>query len=180
MQRIVFAGSLGSIRPHTSVAWQPTFFQDGGQRCGANRAISRLSPQGGTRAMRCAAMRRIRQRNTKPEMAVRKIAHRLGYRFRLHQRNLPGCPDLVFASARVVIFVHGCFWHQHKGCNRSTIPKTRRAYWAAKLKRNTSRDRATIRKLRRLGWRVLLIWECDTRKPDKVERRLSGFLKKTR
>lgn len=129
-----------------------------------------------SKAERSANMALIRWRDTKPEMAVRRTAHRLGYRFRLHRRDLPGRPDLVFPSRKAVIFVHGCFWHQHKGCGGGRMPKARRAYWQAKLGGNVARDQKTRRKLRLLGWRVLVIWECKTRDVEGVERRITAFL----
>jgi DNA mismatch endonuclease (patch repair protein) len=111
---------------------------------------------------RSANMRAVRSRNTTPELAVRRLAHKLGLRFRLHQNNLPGRPDLMLSRWKTVIFVHGCFWHQHPGCKKATIPKTNHQFWKAKLLRNVERDRQAIRKLTRLGWKVLTIWECQT------------------
>ena len=106
-------------------------------------------------------MRRITKTDTKPEFAVRRAAHRLGYRFRLHRRDLPGTPDLVFPRLRKVILVHGCFWHQHVGCRLARQPKSRPDYWLPKLERNWKRDAETQATLRELGWDVLVVWECQ-------------------
>ena len=108
-------------------------------------------------------MRRITKTDTKPEFAVRRAAHRLGYRFRLHRRDLPGTPDLVFPRLRKVILVHGCFWHQHVGCRLARQPKSRPDYWLPKLERNRKRDAETQAALRELGWDVLVVWECQVR-----------------
>lgn len=111
---------------------------------------------------RSVAMGRIRQRNTAPEIVVRRILHRLGYRFRLHSRNLPGTPDIVFPARRAVIFVHGCFWHRHFACIRTTTPKTNKAFWEAKFHRNIARDARVLRELESEEWRTLVVWECQT------------------
>jgi len=121
-------------------------------------------------------MAAIRSTDTKPELMVRSIAHRLGYRFRLHRRDLPGKPDLVFPSRRKVVFVHGCFWHQHPHCRFTTRPATRPEFWAAKLDGNKDRDRRVRRELREAGWDSLVVWECQTRDPAKVADRLIRFL----
>lgn len=124
-------------------------------------------------------MRRIRKTDTKPEWAVRRIAHALGFRFRLHQRALPGCPDLTFPKYRKVVFVHGCFWHQHAGCRLARLPKSRPEYWIPKLRRNQSRDEGTFTELQRLGWQVLVIWECETKDSALLRNKISRFLAKT-
>jgi DNA mismatch endonuclease (patch repair protein) len=121
-------------------------------------------------------MQAVRSTNTTPELLVRSAAHRLGYRFRLHAANLPGKPDLVFAGRRKVIFVHGCFWHGHTCARGARIPRTNTAYWLGKIGRNTRRDAATKAQLRRLGWRVLTIWECDLKNLDRVRTKLATFL----
>ena len=121
-------------------------------------------------------MSRIKSCDTRPEMQVRRLLHGLGYRYILHLRDLPGVPDLVFPSRRKIVPVQGCFWHQHKGCIDGRIPKSRVAYWKPKLQRNVGRDRLNISKLRRAGWRVMLVWECDAAKPDTLRRRLTRFL----
>jgi DNA mismatch endonuclease (patch repair protein) len=123
-------------------------------------------------------MRRIRSTGTKPEIAVRRIAHALGYRFRLHRSSLPGKPDLVFLASKKIVEVRGCFWHQHATCIDSHIPKSRIDYWAPKLEKNVRRDKQNIRALRKLGWDVLIIWECEvclTRYPA-LEAKLERFL----
>jgi DNA mismatch endonuclease (patch repair protein) len=125
---------------------------------------------------RSAHMRRIRKVDTKPEIVVRKIAHALGLRFRLHRRDLPGTPDIVFPRHRKVVQVHGCFWHQHEGCRLARQPKSRLDYWVPKLARNAARDRAAAEQLAALGWEALTIWECETRKPEDVRHRLAAFL----
>lgn len=107
-------------------------------------------------------MSRIRGRDTKPEMLIRHGLHALGLRYRLHDRRLPGCPDLVFARHRAVVFVHGCFWHAH-GCALSKLPATRREFWREKLRNNSARDRRAVEALRAAGWRVLVVWECAIR-----------------
>lgn len=121
-------------------------------------------------------MRQIKSRDTKPELLVRRVAHSLGYRFRLHRRDLPGCPDLVFVSRRKIILVHGCFWHQHLGCRGGRLPRSRRTYWGRKLLGNTLRDEATVKGLRKLGWGVLVIWECETQDEPRMKRRIKRFL----
>ena len=115
----------------------------------------------------------VRSKNTGPELAVRRLVHSLGYRYRLHRRDLPGVPDLVFPARRAVIFVHGCFWHRHANCGR--VPKSRLSYWLPKLNRNRTRDRRHVKALARDGWRTLVIWECEVR-DKKLARRISHFL----
>ncbi|WP_084299085.1 very short patch repair endonuclease [Bradyrhizobium sp. WSM1743] len=112
-----------------------------------------------------AQMRRIRKTDTRPELLVRKLAHRLGHRFRLHRRDLPGTPDLVFPSKRKIILVHGCFWHQHDCSLGRRQPQSNRDYWLPKLARNVVRDKSVQRELACLGWAVLVVWECETRDP---------------
>ena len=120
-------------------------------------------------------MRRIRSKHTKPELSIRRLVSALGYRYRLHRKNLPGSPDLVFAGRSKVIFVHGCFWHQHTGCRLAHLPKSNLEYWLPKLARNRARDTQAKRALSRLGWRYLVVWECQTRE-GALERRLLHFL----
>jgi len=129
-----------------------------------------------TVAERSQRMARIRSKDTKPEMTVRRSAHRLGYRYRLHRRDLPGVPDLVFPGRRKVIFVHGCFWHAHPHCTVANLPKSRRSFWSAKFKRNVERDRANERLLKQEGWDVLVIWECETKDKTRLAERLSQWL----
>ena len=120
-------------------------------------------------------MAAVPQKDTKPEMIVRRMAHAMGYRYRLHVRKLPGSPDLVFPRLKKVIFVHGCFWHRH-GCKRTTTPASRVEYWSKKFEENVKRDRRNVRELERAGWSVLVIWECWTRRPEWLEKKLISFL----
>ncbi len=129
-----------------------------------------------TPARRSANMRAIRSTGTKPEMLVRQLAHALGYRFRLHRKDLPGKPDLVFPSRRKVIFVHGCFWHQHAECREGRMPGSNQDYWRPKLERNQQRDAAHIENLRKTGWDVMVIWECQTRDQDQLRHGIEDFL----
>jgi len=112
---------------------------------------------------RSAIMRAVPRKNSKPEMIVRRVLHSLGYRFRLHRRELPGTPDIVLPKHRLAIFVHGCFWHRHPGCRLASTPRTRADFWQSKFDRNVERDAASTHALRALGWSVLVIWECQTR-----------------
>lgn len=125
---------------------------------------------------RSRTMRAIRKTNTKPEMRVRRRLHALGFRFRLHRRNLPGTPDIVLPKHRVVIQVHGCFWHQHPGCRHATQPRTRQEYWLPKLQRNVARDRSATAALEELGWRVLTLWECELGDDVKLDACLLKFI----
>jgi DNA mismatch endonuclease (patch repair protein) len=130
-----------------------------------------------TREQRRRNMSAIRGAHTKPEMIVRSLAHRLGYRFRLHRRDLPGKPDLVFPAQRKVIFVHGCFWHMHDCRYGSVTPATNAEFWQNKRMSNVERDARHLKSLRQDGWRVLIVWECETREPEKLERKLDKFLR---
>lgn len=121
-------------------------------------------------------MSRIRGKDTKPELAVRKLVHGLGYRFRLHRRDLPGSPDLVFPGRRAAIFVHGCFWHRHAGCANCSTPTTRPEFWKDKFAKNVERDGRAVADLERLGWRVMIVWECETVSEQYVQARVSQFL----
>jgi DNA mismatch endonuclease (patch repair protein) len=125
---------------------------------------------------RSAMMAAVRGKDTKPELILRRMLHRAGFRYRLHRRDLPGAPDVVFPGRRLVIFVHGCFWHGHAGCRYATVPKTRREFWVAKVEANRARDARVEDALRRQGWRVLVIWECETRKLDELGERLVSLL----
>ena len=107
-------------------------------------------------------MRRIRSGGTLPELRVRRALHSLGYRFRLHRKDLPGKPDIVLPRHKVIVFVHGCFWHQHAGCIDGKLPKTRQEYWLPKLRRNVERDQQVQNALRELGWTVVTVWDCET------------------
>ncbi len=117
-------------------------------------------------------MRAVKSANTTPELRVRKAAHALGLRFRLQRRDLPGKPDLVFVSRRIALFVHGCFWHGHNCPRGARMPKTNRDYWSAKITRNTARDQTNIARLEDLSWHTVVIWECETRDRDALERLL--------
>lgn len=123
-------------------------------------------------AQRRYIMASVRGKHTKPEMLVRSLVHRLGLRFRLHDRNLPGHPDLVLPKYRTVIFVHGCFWHRH-GCSKTTTPKTRIDFWQAKFDANVARDRRQREALEAAGWRVLEVWECEIAEVDALTARLA-------
>jgi DNA mismatch endonuclease, patch repair protein len=125
---------------------------------------------------RAENMRRIRSKDSKPELAVRRLLFSLGYRYRLHARKLPGNPDIVFPSRRKVIFVHGCFWHGHLDCARSHVPQTNQAYWGEKIGRNMERDENSQRKLAEAGWQSLIVWECSTRDMDRLKESLIKFL----
>ena len=128
-----------------------------------------------TSERRSTNMARIRSKNTKPEMIVRRMVHGMGFRYRLHRKDLPGKPDLVFGPSRKVIFVHGCFWHQHS-CQEGRIPASRRDYWVPKLKRNIERDKEAIGKLREDDWDVMVVWECETKDVDLLKCRIRDFL----
>lgn len=121
-------------------------------------------------------MSQIRDRDTKPEKTVRSILHKLGYRFRLHRKNLPGRPDIVLPRFQTVIFVHGCYWHRHKGCKYVYAPKTRIEFWQRKFDENIARDKRTLESLRNQGWRVLVIWECQVTDKKSLANRLNRFL----
>jgi len=129
---------------------------------------------------RSLIMARVRSEDTRPELTIRRLLHSLGYRFRLHRRDLPGNPDLVFPSRRKVVFVHGCFWHQHRCARGNRVPSSHREYWVHKLQGNVTRDRKNRCQLRRLGWDVFIVWECQTnaRKLPKITTKLCEFLDK--
>lgn len=131
-----------------------------------------------TPAQRSERMSRIRGKGSKPEIAVRKLIHGLGFRYRLHARELPGKPDLVFRKKRKAIFVHGCFWHRHEGCALARLPKSRHDFWLPKLGRNRERDVANEAALNAAGWKQLVIWECELKDLTKVQGRVVRFLGK--
>src|SRR5437867_1535319 len=110
-------------------------------------------------------MAQVAGKDTSPELLVRRLVHRLGVRFRLHRRDLPGTPDLVLPRWKIIIFVHGCFWHRHKSCKKATTPKSRTDFWTEKFRLNVARDRRVTRALEAMGWRVEVVWECETRNP---------------
>ncbi len=130
-----------------------------------------------TKAERSALMARIRSTNTKPEVFVRSALHRAGFRFRLHNRELPGRPDIVLPKHRTVVFVHGCFWHRH-GCSLASDPATRKAFWREKFARNVARDKRTAAALRRAGWRVLTVWECALRTKALREQSMAALVRR--
>ncbi len=123
-------------------------------------------------------MSRIRGKNTKPEMLVRRLVHAMGYRYRLHDKRLPGSPDLVFAGQRKVIFVHGCFWHRHAdpNCRLARMPKSRQEFWGPKLEGNRDRDQRDQETLIREGWRLMVVWECECGQKEHLRNKLRGFL----
>lgn len=126
--------------------------------------------------LRRRIMSAVRGRDTKPEMIVRRLLHSMNYRYRLQRKDLPGSPDIVFGKKRKAIFVHGCFWHRHPGCSKATSPKTRSEFWTEKFDRNVERDRQAERRLAEMGWQSLVVWECETRAPEKLAPRLQRFL----
>jgi DNA mismatch endonuclease (patch repair protein) len=123
-----------------------------------------------TEEKRSEIMSRVRNKDTVIEKTVRSWLHGCGYRFRLHVRNLPGCPDVVLSKYKTVIFVHGCFWHQHQGCKKAVLPKTNVEFWRNKLGRNVIRDEEIKKQLERIGWRVIVIWQCEVNSLDKMKR----------
>lgn len=125
---------------------------------------------------RSANMRAVKGRDTRPELIVRRLAHSLGYRFRLHVSGLPGRPDLVFSRRRKVIFVNGCFWHHHSCKHGLQVPETNREFWERKIGGNVKRDTENLRRLRAEGWRCMTIWECQTKKVNKTSARIERFL----
>jgi len=129
-----------------------------------------------TPARRSEMMSRIRGKGTRPELLVRSAAHRLGFRFRLHVRKLPGSPDLVFPGRKVALFVHGCFWHRHQGCRYCYSPKSNIQFWREKFKKNVVRDRRVHMGLEEMGWRVAVVWECETADSDGLRKRLKDLL----
>ena len=131
-----------------------------------------------TRDQRSAVMRRVRGKDTQPELTVRRMAHRMGLRFSLHRSDLPGNPDLVFPCRRKVIFVHGCFWHGHDCRSGRNRPSSNREYWIPKLDRNKARDAASRRRLRAQGWSVLTVWECELKHTERLRNRIARFFEK--
>jgi DNA mismatch endonuclease (patch repair protein) len=133
--------------------------------------MDNLSPEARSRQMSL-----VKAKNTRPEMAVRRLVFAMGYRYRLHDARLPGTPDLVFARRGKVLFVHGCFWHRHENCDLARLPKSRLDFWLPKLEGNRARDRVNQRLLRKSGWRVLVVWECELRNLAKLSRKIRRFL----
>ena len=114
-------------------------------------------------------MSAIKSKNTKPEIAVRKLLHSMGYRFRIHKKNLPGSPDIVLPKYKTVIFVHGCFWHRHENCKYASTPKTRKEFWENKFKANVKRDLEIQEKIKNIGWKSVVIWECEIKNKSKLK-----------
>ncbi len=133
-----------------------------------------------SRAKRSWNMSRIRSKNTKPEIIVRSVLHKAGYRFRLHVNALPGKPDIVLAKYRTVIFVHGCFWHRHPGCKYAYEPKSRKKFWLEKFKQNIKRDELVENELKKKGWKVIIIWECEIADGKLKNKKLKRFLEKNK
>lgn len=125
-----------------------------------------------TVSQRSAIMSKVQSKDTLPEMKVRKALHKMGVRYRLHQKDLPGRPDIVMRSRKQIIFVHGCFWHRH-GCRKSTSPKSNVEFWLSKFERNVERDRRNVEELKAQGWKVDIIWQCETSQPESLNKRLS-------
>ena len=125
-------------------------------------------------------MGRVKGRDTKPEILVRSLIHRMGFRFRIHRRDLPGNPDIVLPRHCKAVFIHGCFWHGHRGCTRSKRPTTNQAFWDKKLDGNIERDNRLRRELHRMGWKVLIVWQCEIKVPGKLLHKLERFLHEER
>ena len=130
-----------------------------------------------SQAIRSKNMAAIKGKNTKPEMLVRKFLHANGYRYKLHDKNLPGKPDIVLPKYKTVIFVHGCYWHGHKNCKYFVVPKTRTEWWLNKINGNIANDEKAVKALKKEGWKVITIWECNL-KSSKVAKTLNALLKK--
>lgn len=135
--------------------------------------VDKLTPE-----ERSKNMGNIRSKDTSPEIIVRKLTHSLGYRYRLHRKDLPGKPDIVFSNRKKIIFIHGCFWHQHDdpSCKIARIPKSRTEYWVPKLQRNIERDREHQAQLLSMGWRMLVIWECEVKDLEKLTYKIRKYL----
>lgn len=129
-----------------------------------------------TKKRRSWNMSRIRSKGTAPEVMVRKVLTELGWRYRLHSTKLPGKPDAVISKAGTIVFINGCFWHQHKGCKRQAVPKANKGYWLPKLKRNIQKQEEDIRKLKKADWKVNIIWECETKNEDRLAKKLKKIL----
>jgi DNA mismatch endonuclease (patch repair protein) len=132
-----------------------------------------------TPEQRSALMAKVSGKDTKPELVVRKLAHAMGFRYRLHRKDLPGRPDLIFPKQKLALFVHGCFWHRHEGCKKCSTPASRREFWAKKFAANVERDKRAQKELVALGWRVAIIWECETKDAVCLEKLLTGVLTTT-
>lgn len=133
--------------------------------------IDHLTPE-----RRSWLMSRVPPEDTTPELIVRRLVHAMGYRYRLHRSDLPGKPDIVLPRHKKIIFVHGCFWHRHKACRKAGVPKSRTAFWLEKFEKNVKRDARNIDVLKKQGWKILLVWQCQTTDNDKLKQRLRRFL----
>lgn len=129
-----------------------------------------------SREKRSKIMSRVSGKNTKPEIAVRSLLHSMGYRFRLHKKDLPGKPDIVLPKHKKIIFVHGCFWHGHEGCSRSKRPTTNQEFWREKLDNNIERDKVVVNDLNHLGWEILTVWSCEVKDTNELKNKLISFL----
>lgn len=134
-----------------------------------------MAEEGIVSSVRSRNMAAIRGKDTAPELAVRRILHAMGLRFRLQRKDLPGRPDIVLPKHRTVVFVHGCFWHRHEACRYTTTPKTRQEFWQSKFAANIERDSRNRTDLQQLGWRVIVVWECELRQPSDLKERLKGL-----
>ena len=130
-----------------------------------------------TKSVRSRIMTSVGRKDTRPELIVRSLLHEIGFRFRLHRKNLPGTPDIVLPRYKTAIFVHGCFWHQHPGCSKSKRPSSNIKYWENKLDKNVERDKLKLNELKHIGWRVLLVWECETKDLNSLAIKLNRFLR---
>src|SRR4030067_1414735 len=148
-------------------------WQNGLIRAPGGSVVDTLTKRG-----RSERMALVRSKHTKPELAIRRLVHGMGFRYRLHGNKLPGRPDLVFPARRKAIFVHGCFWHRHRGCKLARIPKSRVRFWKEKLEGNRKRDARNMARIRRLGWSPLVIWECQLGKTESLSRTRRKFLEK--
>ncbi len=145
------------------------------------KPVRRVGTDVFTPEKRSEVMSLVRSKNTKPELFVRSLLHRMGYRFRLHRKDLPGKPDIVLPKYRAVIFVHGCFWHQHPGCKKATLPKQNAEFWKDKLEGNVRRDEQARHRLEEAGWRVLVVWECEAKSdPYRASKKLEAILFESR
>ncbi|WP_321849501.1 very short patch repair endonuclease [Burkholderia diffusa] len=125
-------------------------------------------------------MAAVRSKDTRPEMALRRMLFAMGFRYRLHRKSLPGCPDIVLPCLRTVVFMHGCFWHRHSGCYRATVPGVNQAFWTAKFSATEARDKRNAELLRDLGWNVIVVWECELKHTESLRQRLSTLLNRRR
>lgn len=133
-----------------------------------------------TKSKRSEIMSRVGRVNTTPEKAVRSILHKLGYRFSLQKRSLPGSPDICLPRYRAVVFVHGCFWHRHRGCKYASTPKTRRAFWIKKFEANIARDKRVMREIKYMGWKSITVWQCELKDPERLRKYLTKKLPKSK